>query len=366
MIPYQFRKNIEEYANRIVLASAFRKPSVDYWTEDSGGAALWGTSDANCTNSVTHVVGSHSLLGEPTDNVNDAYIWYPSAEDAAWDITKCGSEKTIPHLGFYFRKNSSVTFCHLRAFTTDHANDYFNLSGFDALMGGNDVFEYFTFPLGPYYALLDENRRYRYTEVGAPDWADINGICFMFNSATQQSDIYIDDLHLSGKIIREASDTSELAGNDEYQRVILNDTAVDDTLKASDDSGLAGRLIYAELLRRAQTPIVGMITIPMAPTLLPGQTVHIYACQQSSGAYRIDKDFRVKELRHVIGPNARYGGFETQLNLTDDVTNTHAFGVPTAQSLLFQYVGALGHAEARDLKGSGIDHTISRLSKAYA
>jgi len=108
-------------------------------------------------------------------------------------------------------------------------------------MGGNDVFEYFTFPLGPYYALLDENRRYRYTEVGAPDWADINGICFMFNSATQQSDIYVDDLHISGKIIREASDTSELAAHDEYQRVILNDTAIDDTLDASDDSGLGGQ-----------------------------------------------------------------------------------------------------------------------------
>jgi len=94
--------------------------------------------------------------------------------------------------------------------------------------------------------------------------------------------------------------------------------------------------------------------------------VRIKACQQSSGTYRIDKDFRVKELRHIIGAGARYNGFETQLNLTDDVTNTHAFGVPTQQSLLFQYVGALGHAEARDLKSSGIDHTISRLTKAYA
>lgn len=154
--------------------------------------------------------------------------------------------------------------------------------------------------------------------------------------------------------------------------MIRNDVAVDGTLKASDDAGLAARIARAELLRRAQTPIVGMIRIPMTATLLPGQTVHIHACLKKgynltdANAFKIDKDFRVKELRHIIGQGARYGRFETQLNLTDDVTNSHAFGAATQQSLLMEYAGALGHAEARDLKGSGIDPLIPRLSKAYA
>jgi len=178
-------------------------------------------------------------------------------------------------------------------------------------------------------------------------------------------DLWIDDLHISGKIIREARDTSEVTDHNEWQRFIRNDTAVDDTLKASDDSGTAARLCYAEMLRRSQTPIVGMIQIPLAPTLLPGQTVYPNACQKSDGTYRIQKDMRVKELRHVIGKTAPYGGFATILNLTDDVTNTHAFGAPDAYSLLMEYAGALGHAEAMNLKSSGIDTQITRLGKAY-
>ncbi len=53
------------------------------------------------------------------------------------------------------------------------------------------------------------------------------------------------------------------------------------------------------------------------------------------------------------------------LNLTDDVTNTHAFAAPDQMSLLQEYAGALGHAEAKNLKASGIDFTIDRLAKAY-
>ncbi len=152
-------------------------------------------------------------------------------------------------------------------------------------------------------------------------------------------------------------------------KVIRNDTAVNDTLQSgtpgTTDTGTAAMLCHAELLRRSQTPIVGMIQTPLAPTSLPGQTVYIEACQQSSGSYRIQKDFRVKELTHLIGGAARFGGFETRWNLTDDVTNTHAFGVPSAYSLLMEYAGALGQGEARDLKGGDLDNLIPRLSEDY-
>jgi len=57
---------------------------------------------------------------------------------------------------------------------------------------------------------------------------------------------------------------------------------------------------------------------------------------------------------------------KTIWNVTDDITNSHAFAAPTAYSLLMEYAGALGHAEARDLKGSGIDTLIPRLTKSYA
>jgi len=374
MILYGFKKNVEEYANHIVLSSKLRLPSEDYWTEDNGGAALWGVDNAVVSNSATHIVGSHSLLIEPTDNVLDAEAYYPAGENAGWDITHAGSEKTVPCLSFYIRKNASVTFANLALFTTDHDNDYFYLNGIDALMGANNVFEHYLYPIGPYANLVDEHRDV-WGEAGAPDWTDINGIEFTINSATTQSDLYVDDLHISGVVVREAKDAAEIAANKTHMRFIRNDTAVNDTLTegtpGTTDTGTAARLAYAELLRRSQTPIVGIIQIPLAVDILPGQKVHIHACLKKgykltdTGAFRIDKDFRVKEIKHVIGGAARYNGFETQLNLTDDVHNTHAFGAPTAYSLLKQHAGALGHSEARNLKGAAIDNLIPRLSESY-
>jgi len=69
----------------------------------------------------------------------------------------------------------------------------------------------------------------------------------------------------------------------------------------------------------------------------------------------------VKEVRHQF--TAR--GASTVLNLTDDTTNSHAFAAPDQMSLLLEYAGALGHAEAKNLKVSGIDFEIPRLTKSY-
>jgi len=300
----------------------------------------------------------------------DPYVWYPSAANAGWDFTLFGSRNTIPHVSFYARKNADLGPLSRFFFTTtDHTVDRYYLDDLNSYITANDEWFHLSIPVGPYWSKADETRRFRCVDDGgAFDWTDVNGLGFYFDCGGFAGDkeLYIDDIHLTGKIIREASDTSELVAHNEYQRVIRNDVAVDDTLKASDDSGLAARIARAELLRRAQTPIVGMIQTPLIINILPGQTVHVDACQKSDGTYRTDQDFRVKEIVDIIGGAARYNGFETRLNLTSDVTNTHAFGVPDAQSLLLQYAGALGHAEARDLKGSGIDPLIPRLSKAYA
>jgi len=320
---------------------------VDFKVADD--VRIWDNTPTTETCVIASIAGNTLTM---ETNLTNAYQVADGAlvrRLAKWDIEKCGSENTIPYVGFYFQKNATVTNAYIKLFTTDHLNDFFHIDDVQGLgSGGSGVWDYFRFPIGPYWSLSEENVQFRWGENGSPDWSEINGISFWCNgSGVGTSTMYIDDLHITGKIIREASDTSELAAQDEYQRVIVNTRAVDDTLKASDDSGLAARLVYAELLRRAQTPIVGMIQIPMAVDLLPGQTVHIHACQKSDNTYRIDKDMRVKELRHVIGQGAPYGGFATILNLTDDVTNTHAFAVPTQQSLFLQYAGALGHAVAR-------------------
>jgi len=359
MILYDFRKNIEEYANHIVLSSKWRGPSEDYWTEDTGGQALWGALNMNKTDSATHIVGSHSLLLEPSSNVVAGYAYYPSAQNAAWDLEKCGSENTIPHLGMWVRRNAPFANDTVRLYTS--AGNYFDLfAGVNGHIAANDEWTYIDFPVGPFYTVMQNQVAKRWVITGAPDWGNINWIRFGLEADTTL-DWFIDDLHFSGVVVREAKDTSEITDNNTYMKVIRNDTAVNDTLVAATDTGTAARLAYAELLRRSQTPIVGMIRIPLVVDLLPGQTVHIHACEKSDGTYRVDMDMRVKELKHtIVLPNPF-----TDLNLTSDVTNTHAFGVPTAYGLLMEYAGALGHSEARDLKGGALDNLVPRLSKSY-
>jgi len=225
-------------------------------------------------------------------------------------------------------------------------------------------------PIGPYYALdpslqkVSGPSNFEWASVGG-DWTEVNFICIaMANDATY--DIYLDDLHFSGKLLRYAYDTSEITvAKKEHQKVIYSPNALDDSLKASDDTGTAGRLAQAELYRRARVNRAGVIQIPGAPTILPGQTVHIHAAQTSAAAptYQINDDFRIKECRHIYDIN----GFRTQLNLTDDVTNSNAFGVPSLYGLLLEQAYGLTHGEARDLKSGNIVllPLSSVLSKAY-
>lgn len=362
MILYDFSKNVEEYANSIVLSSQFRKPSEDYWTEDTGGATLWGTTDATVTDSATHIVGSHSLLIEPT-GAAAFYAYYPSTQDAAWNLTACGSQNTIPAINFWCRRNKTLGANTTIRLCTNAGARYEPFGGFDQHIGVDNDWVFLSFPLGPYHYSQQTQLAKRWVVgAGAPSWSNINYIEFQVQGADVTKDLYIDDLHFSGVIVREARDTSEITANGLYQKVIRNDTAVNDTLKASDDSGTAAQLCYAELLRRSQTPLVGMIQIPMLPDLLPGQTLHIHACKKTDGTFRIDKDVRVKDLRHIINKDK---GFTTILNITNDVTNSHAFGVPSSYSLMKQYAGALGHSEARNLKGGALDNLIPRLSVNY-
>jgi len=67
---------------------------------------------------------------------------------------------------------------------------------------------------------------------------------------------------------------------------------------------------------------------------------------------------RIKELTHHVSKE----GYVTHVNLTSDLWNTHAVGIPSAWGILMDHAGALGHAEARDLKASGIDTGIPRLT----
>jgi len=368
LILYDFSKNVEEYANSIVLSSKLRKPSEDYWTEDNGGAALWGTdgeanvSDVNGAGPPQeYIVGSHSLKIDMVGAVALGEAWYPAAKNAGWNLDNMGSVNTIPQLCMYgMRNDANDNVLSLFTDATHYSTLYTDMSDY---IPGTDEWAYLSFPVGSYHHINDEYSKKRWYPplAGQPvDWTDVNWIQFsMVLDVT--TELYIDDLHFSGVVVREARDTSEITANDLHQKLIRNDTAVNDTLVASDDSGTAAQLAYAELLRRSQTPIVAMIQIPLLPDLLPGQTLHIHACKKTDGTFRVDADYRVKDLRHVINNQ----GATTIVNLTSDVTNSHAFGVADRYALMRKHAGALNQGEARNLKGGDIDNQIPRLSVNY-
>ena len=370
MILYDFDKNVEEYANAVILSSKFRKPSEDYWTEDNGGAALWDVSDAGGGDDITltddaaqKIVGSHSLKMVPTAVGPAGTAWYPAAKNASWDLTKAGSPNTIPKICFYGMRNQAMGAAVTFRLCSGVGNYVESWYGLDSLLPTNDKWFYLEFPVGPYFQLVSnpETQVATMVETGNMDWTDVDWIEFGMR-ADATDELWIDDLHFSGVIVREARDAAEIAAHDLVHHFVRNDTAVNDTLVEADDTGTAAQLCYAELLRRSQVPTVGMIKIPMLPDLLSGQTLHIHACKQTDSTFRIDSDMRVKDLRHVVNTER---GFTTIVNLTSDVANTHAFGVSNQYALLKRHAGALRDSEARNLKGGAVDNLIPRLSVNY-
>lgn len=365
MILYDFKKNSDEYANYIILASALRKPGYDTWTEGQANDTYWGETNIDVTSEGTIVkVGSASMKAAGNAAAL-GYAWYPTGSAAAWDLEKCSSENSIPTINFYcYEERDLGVFFTIRLRTA--AAKYFEaqLGGAGGILNQvQDEWIHVKLPVGPYYALSDEARRFRWVETAAPnapDWGEINDICFQEAGTGVGGWFLIDDLHFAGKIVRVAKDTSEITANNQWQRFIRNDAAVDDSLVESDDSGVAAMLAYAELLRRSRTATVGLIKTPLILDALPGQTFHVHACDHS-GTHRINEDMRAVEIRHIIGSD----GFYSTLNLTNDTTNSHAFGVPTQQSLMAECVARLNHAEAKNLKGSGIDNMLSRYVVSY-
>lgn len=369
-IDYSFHRNLDNYANNVVLSCAFRKPAFDYWTENAATNSLW-TNSQNMTfsdDAVNYIVGADShKFRTSASTLGKAY--YPNAA-ANWNFDYIGSQDNPPTLNFYARRSSNAPqVIHLQLYTTIDV-DYFNIELFNS--GGNKTWmpdheEWYgiTLPIGKYYKNADMPDK-QWQINGSPDWTDIDGIqVYHFNTFAGNNDFWLDDLHLSGRIVREARDASECGTYNERQVFLRLDTAIDDSFNTSDNTGTAARLATAELFRRSQCKtaasdrfLTGSITVPMKEDLLPGQLLHVHAGKKSDGNYRFDLDMRVKELTHFVTVN----GYTTNTNLTSDLWNTHAVGIPSAWGILMDHAGALGHAEARDLKASGVDIGIPRLT----
>jgi hypothetical protein len=365
-----FSKNLGNFANKVVLYCDLRKPGTDWWTEDNG--PTWGVANGTATYSAAQqTVESHSLLIEPNAQPAAVYAYYPSTYDAGWDFTKIGSPKSVPKVNWYeyitttnMSARTIIFFEDLAAIGGAHVDNYFALWNATYSTPANiNEWVHFSYPFGPFWETDTENRQFNWQTVGGPPaWSLINGICIALLVPSDNShDTYVDDLHLSGKIIREAYNSTNIAANDEVQKILRYDTAIDDSLKPTDGTGTAGYLAYGELLARQVIPVTGLIVTPIAEDALPGQLIHIHADAHSPfGAtdYRINADFRVKEVVHTFDTQAT-----TTWDVTSDVLNTFVPGLNNALSTYHKIIHT--DPDMKNLRTTGLDPYVSRLSIDY-
>lgn len=365
---FQLIDRAEEFANKVLLVTDFRRPSYDYWTEDSGGQALWGNeallslTDSNAQ----FVVGSHSLRLE-TNAAVAGYAYYPAGAAANWDVSRWGSERTIPKLSFYYFKDANITeaatWVMMSNNDTARKTDYYHCTFCNWHADPDNEWVHVSIPIGPYWATDDENRRYRWVRFGVPplDWSDIDTVEFMTSLAGGDGLLYIDDLHFSGKIIREAKNSTSITANKEVQKLLISRTAMDDSCIATDDSGAAGRLAYAELLRRQKLPQTLMFTTKLRETMLPGVQLHGHAGKTRSGTFEFNSDCRALLVQHDLSDV----GCATTVTASSDLTNSFPLSGVDQYALLTEYL-LVNNREATDIRaGAEVDLLIPILSKDY-
>ena len=322
---------------------------------------LWDNNPLSEDKIIGSIAGNTLTM---TVNLTNAYATASNAhctKNSGWNLSKVGSQENAPHLNFYslINTNISTATTYIRLFTTAFDTDYF----WSQFCVGNSTtageFTHHSMPIGKYWKTKEKSGT-SWTKVGNADWENINGIAFYTYNAgpVGNGTIWIDDLHISGKLIRESYNSTEIAATPEIQKTVRLDVAVDDSMKETDDTGTAARLAYAELLNVQTVPTTGTIHIKGAQDILPGQQVYIQAHKHYS-TYAIGDTFRVTQAIHSFKNNQ----FSTQLDLTDDLVNSFSAGPAEQLSALAKVLYV--DPEAKSLKSSGIDALVERLSVDY-
>jgi hypothetical protein len=155
---------------------------------------------------------------------------------------------------------------------------------------------------------------------GGGDWTNVNWIGFGIVNKPVGSALYIDGVQFNGQILRGAKEAGIGAANKLKLKVITDDVGKDDSMVASDDSGIMAQLAKAELYRCKTTPLVGEIRVPYLYDLLPGQLLHIHAKKTVSGTFNIDRDMRAVRVEHDFDSA---NGFTDRIAVTSDVINSY-------------------------------------------
>ena len=359
---YQVIDKSSEFANNVVLATDFRRTAYDYWAADS---ALWGSDglDELTNDAVIKTVGPNSLRFEYAVGQSEAY--FPVGENAGWDVTSWGSVNTIPRLNFYFGSED----CGATTWLWLYSGDAFDSGNNFALqiMAFNDLtddeWHFISIPVGPYWANDETSKMYPWTDNGG-DWTDIDGFCFSgIEGAIANAKTWVDDIHFTGRITRSAYVSDNITANNEWQKVFLSRSAMDDSCIASDDSGDAGRIAKAELLRRIRNPRTIQFSTGMRKNMMAGQKLHAHAGLKADNAsYVIDSDMRMMTVDH--GFNVLQGAYTT-VTATDDLYNTRPISSTDTWALQQEFT-LINSGEAKNMRaGAEVDLFISMLKKDY-
>lgn len=360
-VDFKILDKSEEFANKIIVITDFRRPSYDYWTETNITTHWNAAEQINVTSdAATFNVGANSLKLECAAALTAGYA-NMSAGATVWNIDKWGSSKTIPRCNFFFNKSGNVaennTF--LMFYTTGYKTDFF-YTPFCTSSAPDNQWVYASVPIGDNWK-SEADKSIDWKSSGAPDWSSIAGVTFQLGGAAIAPVIYIDDFHFTGKIIREAKNSTNITANNEYQKVFIARNSMDDSCIASDDTGMVGRIAYSELLRRQSLPYSITFTTYLQPSMMAGQKCHIHALKKMDGTYTIDTDMRMTEIQHIMENS---GAFSI-VTATTDLLNSRAISTPDQYSTIMENT-LINSKEAKDMRaGAEVDLTIPVLSKDY-
>jgi hypothetical protein len=349
-------EHLQIEANHVTHYGVLRKPPKDVWSENS--ASLWGATGLMTVSDESGAdnfkVGAYSLKCVTTGAAN---AYYPSGKDAAWDLSKIYSDRTVPTLNFWEKHpaNVSAPAISIGLCTDSTHRNYYSVNPILGSADAKDWTQYHV-PIGSARAAYGV----WVGGVGVIDWTNVNWIELY---ASDASTSYWDDIHFEGHLARVAKNSTKIAAS-KAKMAVLTDFSLgkDDSLKESDDSGVFAQLAYAELLKLQTDPIVGNLTVPMMLNLLPGQQLHVKAKKKLDGTFSIDKHFRVYRLTQAFSAD----GFISRCEVTDDLLNSHPrMPYNDVNKVLQSIRPEFQDRQATSIKTGVMDIYVPRLEKDY-
>ena len=352
-------------ANLIKYYGLWQRPSSgDSWTnpaDNTEAAATWGVNAyTTVTSSATSMVGGKSVLFTPSGG--DLQGYYPTGKNAAWGFSVF-AEFMKPTLTFYVRTTGRGQLA-LQLRLVDSDGDVL-IADLASAVPADDIWYHIELPIGTYYKQNHTANSWT-TEIGTFNWGDVDYMQFegITSFPYGPAATFIDALHFGGvpilRVAREkyASEGGNLGeivagvcANPIKTKVITDNTAKDDSLVASDDTGMMAQMAYCELLRTQKVGVTGCIVTPMIKDLLPGQLL-----------YYSSKDWRVTKHTPIISKS----GYLSRIEVTDDVTNSHTRASYDSINRLYASIRPEWQdRQASSLKSSDIDIRLVALEKAY-